>query len=323
MPTEVSSCQPFVTTVTRFLPPISPKSQLTISLNHKYCRGKKKMMINKKKLIPIVVFILASLSIFRFLKTTTSISSTRFSTLPATLLDTCNSSSPTCRKVHSAATANRSSSRSASSTNSSILTAKEMKLLLDLISRRSPCNVLVFGLEPQYLQLSKINAGGITIFLEDDPNKISTISSNSNNTRIYKVEHQIPAREAYEQLKNARLDAACMPTVELEFSTCKLALKKLPREVYEHKWDVVVVDGPSSDNPEAPGRMAAIYTASIIARAGNITDVVVHDVNRSIEKWYSWEFLCYENLVSSKGKLWDFRIVGKQNSTKFCPIKQL
>ncbi|KAK6924675.1 Polysaccharide biosynthesis domain [Dillenia turbinata] len=72
--------------------------------------------------------------------------------------------------------------------------------------------------EPQYLQLSEVNAGGITILLKDDPNRMSTISSNSNNTRIYKVEHQIPAREAYKQPKHAQQDAACTPAMELEFS---------------------------------------------------------------------------------------------------------
>ena len=40
----------------------------------------------------------------------------------------------------------------------------------------------------------------------------------------------------------------------------------------------------SGHSPEAPGRMGAIYTASMIARAGNATDVMVHDVDRKIEK---------------------------------------
>lgn len=98
-------------------------------------------------------------------------------------------------------------------------------------------------------------------------------------------------------------------------------LTDLPREVYEVKWDVVVVDGPRGDSPQAPGRMATIYTAAIMAREGNTTDVVVHDTDRMIEKWYSWEFLCDENLISSKGKLWIFRIRNEKNSTRFCPDK--
>lgn len=88
--------------------------------------------------------------------------------------------------------------------------------------------------------------------------------------------------------------------------------------MYETEWDVVVVDGPDGDAPEAPGRMATIYTAGLLARAGNATDVVVHDVHRTIEKWFSWEFLCEKNLISAKGRLWNFRIPGESNSTRFC-----
>lgn len=81
------------------------------------------------------------------------------------------------------------------------------------------------------------------------------------------------------------------------------------------------MDGPSGDTPEAPGRMATIYSASIIARFGNTTDVVIHDVHRMIKRWFSWNFLCEENLVSSKGKLWVFRIKGQLSSTTFCTTK--
>ncbi|MBA0578335.1 hypothetical protein Gorai_020621 [Gossypium raimondii] len=64
--------------------------------------------------------------------------------------------------------------------------------------------------------------------------------------------------------------------------------------------------------------MSTIYTASILARSGKTTDVVVHDVHRTIEKWFSWEFLCEENLVSAKGRFWNFRISNQSNDTRFC-----
>lgn len=126
-------------------------------------------------------------------------------------------------------------------------------------------------------------------------------------------------KEAYELLRYARENSSCAPSSKrVRNSTCKLALTNLPEEVYKQKWDVIVVDGPSGDSLEAPGRMAAIYTAAIMARSGNLTDVFVHDVNRTVEKWFSWEFLCEENLVSSKGRFWNFRITSSSNSTKFC-----
>jgi len=200
------------------------------------------------------------------------------------------------------------------------ITKKEYRFLSTIISQRVPCNILIFGWEPQYRRLAKMNAAGSTVFLEDHPERVRMRKLNS--TTVYKVNYDVPAKEAFELLKHAREEIDCAPNSgPVETSACKLALTNLPNMVYGHNWDVILVDGPSSDKPEAPGRMAAIYTASIMARAGNITtNVVVHDVDRMIEKWFSWEFLCEENLVSSKGRYWNFRIQdGMQStSTRFC-----
>ncbi|KAK8268083.1 hypothetical protein V6Z11_D11G043100 [Gossypium hirsutum] len=176
----------------------------------------------------------------------------------------------------------------------------------------------------EFMVLSKLVTRGITVFLEDDPLKISEIKADFNGTRIYNVKYQIAAKKAYNLLKHARKNPACSPTINLlNQSSCKLALRNLPEEVYKLKWDVVVVDGPIGDTPEAPGRMPTIYTAGMLARTDGIgkktTDVVVHDVHRTIEKWFSWEFFCEQNLVSARGKLWVFRIpVHQSNSTSFC-----
>ena len=64
----------------------------------------------------------------------------------------------------------------------------------------------------------------------------------------------------------------------LQNSSCKLALKNLLQEAFELKWN--------GHSPEAPGRMRAIYTASTIARARTAADVLVHDVDRTIEKYF-------------------------------------
>lgn len=278
------------------------------------------MTIPIKKLLPILLLILSGFSIMRFLLiTTTTSSSPRLPTLSSILQYTCPY--PTCNKVQSQAPGS-SSNPPKTSANANALTEKEFLLLSTLIARKAPCNLLIFGLEHQHLNLSRINAGGTTIFLEDDINKLSTIKADSNSTRMFKVEYQTSGKEAYKLLKHARQNPACKPgSGPLQVSKCRLALKNLPPEVYQQKWDVVLVDGPNGEAPKAPGRMAAIYTASVLARAGNTTDVVVHDVHRMIEKWFSWEFLCNENLVSSKGKLWIFRIRGHLNSPTFCSAR--
>ncbi|MBA0578334.1 hypothetical protein Gorai_020621 [Gossypium raimondii] len=158
-----------------------------------------------------------------------------------------------------------------------------------------------------------------SLFFSKTGYKISLNKADSNGTRVYKVKYQVPAKKAYKLLKHARENPVCAPSTSLlQQSSCKLALRNLPQEVYQLKWDVVVVDGPIGDAPEAPGRMSTIYTASILARSGKTTDVVVHDVHRTIEKWFSWEFLCEENLVSAKGRFWNFRISNQSNDTRFC-----
>nr|XP_004236364.1 probable methyltransferase At1g27930 [Solanum lycopersicum] len=287
----------------------SPKTRLKKTLLHKYCIA---MRFTKRNIIPLLVFILSFASILRLVKISviTSYSSPIFSAL--SLVE--HSHNP--------------------------LAEKEINFLYDLVSRKSPCNILVFGLETRYSsQISTINRGGFTVFLEDNPAKIKLYNSTSNadSTRIHRVEYQTVARDAYKILKHARqnqkdcyISATARPSsskhdVHSNSSRkCKFMslVTNVPKEVYEVKWDLVIVDGPEGDKPESPGRMAAIYIAGVLARRSknkNGTHVLVHDVDRMIEKWFSWEFLCDTNLFSSKGKFWDFNILIKPNATTFCP----
>ncbi|XP_050223886.1 glucuronoxylan 4-O-methyltransferase 1 [Mercurialis annua] len=323
MPPELPHYCSFSTPLVRFSPPSSPETDPISPVICKSFKGNKTMKIPGRKLIPLLVFILSTISILRLLRiaTTTNPSHSPLPTLPPNMQPACSFSSPKCSNV-SSNVPNSSLAQQNTSTTATVLTKKEFELLSNLVKRKSPCNLLFFGLEAQYLKLSSINSGGITVFLEDDPDKINSVRAKTNSTHIYKVDYHEPAKKAYQLLKHARKTRACVPrSARLQNSTCKLALRHLPEEVYKQRWDIVVVDGPSGHSPEAPGRMAAIYTASVIARAGNTTEVLVHDVDRTIEKWFSWEFLCEENLVSSKGNLWNFKITGNPNSTKFCMHK--
>lgn len=221
----------------------------------------RRMKFHGKKLLPLLVLVLSCLSILRLLKIAMIAS---HSSAPECSLECSNFLSNATPEVDSESGGRHEPTPAATAANATLLTPKEFMVLSKLVTRKAPCNLLVFGLQSQYYNLSSINAGGITVFLEDDP-----------------------------------------------------------EEVYKLKWDVVVVDGPIGDTPEAPGRMPTIYTAGMLARTDGIgkktTDVVVHDVHRTIEKWFSWEFFCEQNLVSARGKLWVFRIpVHQSNSTSFC-----
>lgn len=299
MPPEVPNstlCTP------KTCPSALPRSQNLPQIRKQSPLRRMKVAFTTKKFIHTFVFALACLSIFRLLRLAiSSYSSSQTSTWPNILEFSYQRDSFLPSNLRP-------------------ITKKEYRFLSSIISQRVPCNLLVFGWEPQYRHLAKMNAAGSTVFLEDRPERVRLRKLNS--TTVYKVYHDAPAKKAFELLKHARGEIACAPNSgPVETSPCKLALTTMPDMVYGQNWDVIIVDGPSSDEPEAPGRMAAIYTASIMARAGNITtNVIVHDVDRMIEKWFSWEFLCEENLVSSKGRYWNFRILGgmQSNSSSFC-----
>lgn len=317
MPPEVPLSSTLATPLIRYSPPAPSEVEGNQTFKHKSLRGTRKMKFSIRKLIPVFVLVLASISILRFIRIVITTSSPHpLPALPPHVQHACTSPL-SCSKVLTGIAGNSTSTPPAYTTS---LTSKEFRLLSNLVKQRRPCNLLIFGLEPQYLSLSSINAGGTTIILEDDPNKFTNYRTEiASSTQIYKVQYNVPAKEAYELLKHARRSSTCAPGAALlRLSKCRLALTGLPQEVYKTKWDLVVVDGPSGSDPEAPGRMGAIYSASILARAGNSTDVVVHDVHRTIERWFSWEFLCEENLVSSKGKLWNFRILGHTDPARFC-----
>lgn len=324
MPPDVLHFRPLLSPLVQFSPQLTTRAQENQPCVHKYLQGMKGVNLTKKKLIPIIVLILSIISILRLqsLNVKTSPFSTGISVLSLPPQHNCSPPFPTCNKMASHAPGSSDQPTKPPNTITT-LTEKEFKVLSDLIALKSPCNLLIFGFQPQYLILSSINAAGSTIFLDDNPDKISNVVINSNNTQIYSLEYNMPAKTAYKLLKHTRQNPAeCVPNPRfLQKSKCKLALKNLPSQVYEKKWDVMVVDGPSGDSPESQGRMGSIYTASVLARAGNTSDVVVHDVDRIIEKWFSWEFLCDENLLYSKGKLWHFRIRGHSNSTRFCPAE--
>lgn len=277
------------------------------------------MGVTNKKLIATLVFVLITISLLRLLWITIRTTSTSMplASTPPALVNAC-SSPHVCNKTKQHR--QRPSSQPPAFSNASALTDKEYHLLSHLISHRAPCNILVFGLEHQYLAVaSLLNAGGTTFFLEDDPNKLWIANTNSKNIQVKEVRYKTSAKEAYKLLKHARTNPGCAPNSGLhDMPRCKLALTELPEEVYKLNWDVVIVDGPSGEGSESPGRMAVIYTASVLARRGNMTNVMVHDVDRMIEKWFSWEFLCDENLVSSKGRFWNFHIAKEVNSTRFC-----
>jgi uncharacterized protein (TIGR01627 family) len=189
----------------------------------------------------------------------------------------------------------------------------EISVTFDVLKTRSPCNFLVFGLGFDSLMWTSLNPHGTTLFLEEDPKWVQTIVKNTPTLNAHTVQYLTQLKEADSLLKTYRSEPLCSPRKAYLRGTykCRLALTGLPDEVYDKEWDLIMIDAPRGYFPEAPGRMAAIFSAAVMARerkGSGVTHVFLHDVNRRVEKMFAEEFLCRKYLVKAVGRLWHFEI---------------
>ncbi|CAJ1938808.1 unnamed protein product [Sphenostylis stenocarpa] len=198
----------------------------------------------------------------------------------------------------------------------------EISVTFDVLQAlHRPANFLVFGLGHDSLMWASLNAGGTTIFLEEDPKWVQTVLKDAPNLRAHTVQYRTQLREADQLLSSYRSEPACSPaTATLRGNDrCKLALHNLPNEVYSTEWDLIMIDAPKGYFAEAPGRMAAIFSAAVMARdrkSSGVTHVFLHDVDRKVEKAYAEEFLCRKQLVKGVGRLWHFEIPPRTNLSR-------
>ncbi|WVZ16385.1 hypothetical protein V8G54_009367 [Vigna mungo] len=126
----------------------------------------------------------------------------------------------------------------------------------------------------------------------------ATVLKDAPLLRAHTVHYRTKLREADQFLSSYRSEPACSPiTARLRGNErCKLTLQNLPDEGYF---------------AEAPGRMAAICSAAVMARdrkGSGMTHVFLHDVDRKVEKVYAEEFHCRTQLMKGVGRLWRFEI---------------
>tara|TARA_R110000824_G_scaffold119884_2_gene274323 strand:- start:156 stop:710 length:555 start_codon:yes stop_codon:yes gene_type:complete len=148
------------------------------------------------------------------------------------------------------------------------------------LDRLSPCNFLVFGLGHDAYVWDEINAGGRTVFLEDDEEWISNFED--SGLEVYPVNYNTKAAD-YEKIG---------------FDESKLRMD-LPKDITDVSWDMIFVDGPLGHNPprpyKGPGRMKSIYAAYNLLKNNGIC--IMDDMGRLIESKYAYHFFGKENLL--------------------------
>lgn len=204
----------------------------------------------------------------------------------------------------------------------------EIRVTFDVLrSLGRPSNFLVFGLGHDSLMWEAINPGGTTLFLEEDPKWVQTVLKDAPHLQAHTVHYRTHLKEADRLLSWYRTEPTCSPERAYlrDNDKCKLALHNLPENVYDREWDLIMIDAPRGYFAEAPGRMAAIFSAAVMARnrkGSGVTHVFLHDVDRKVEKVYAEEFLCRKYRVDAVGRLWHFKIPSATNEThhssRFC-----
>lgn len=163
------------------------------------------------------------------------------------------------------------------------LCAKQLKVISTTVKGRAPCKLLIFGLGNDSLFWSKLNRGGVTIFLEDNKNWFQKITKRSKSLTAFLINYNTQRSDWKMLLESPSL---------LEMV--------LPDNVEKEEWDVVLVDAPMGWSDQTPGRMKSIFIASRLVK--NSGDVFVHDCDREVEDIYCNNFLKKENLkIEKKG----------------------
>lgn len=168
-----------------------------------------------------------------------------------------------------------------------------------LVTRKRPSNLLVFGVGHDSALWHEMNAGGRTVFLEDNREWLKLVKKQFPTFEMYLVEYPVQGKASKERsLQVARNYSLtrCRFHHTVYRSECILTVG-LPKEIWYVDWDVIMVDAPSSLGAT---RMSSIYTAALLARnraQPGPVDIFVHDMHRIIEQEFSKEYLCNDNLV--------------------------
>jgi len=168
--------------------------------------------------------------------------------------------------------------------NQFLTSGRQVNIIVQALRRRGPCRLLIFGFGNDSPFYHEINAGGCTVFLEDDPRWFNSITAKYPQLEAHRISYRTRRGEWRRYLENPNLYAT-----------------ELPPDVSATKWDIIFVDAPAGFTDDQPGRMDSIRLgATLIEPQG---DVFVHDCEREVERACSTHFLKTGNLKEEVGNL--------------------
>ncbi len=153
----------------------------------------------------------------------------------------------------------------------------EYEYIYNLITKLSPCNILIFGLGNDSRLWTTINKG-FTLFIEDNQFWIDKIKPLLNgNFEIYDYKYNTLVKNWINYLSNDNI---------LDILKMKFSNQTRNEVVYNTKWDIVLIDAPLGCSDDSCGRMIPISTTYSL----NKKYILVHDCNRIVENIYTRVF---------------------------------
>ena len=141
------------------------------------------------------------------------------------------------------------------------LSPEQLKVISTTIRSKAPCKLLVFGLGNDSVFWSRLNRGGITIFLEDSQDWLQRFTNRSPEITAFLVNYNTQRKDWKMFLEHPSL---------LDMTLCD--------DVEQEEWDVILVDAPTGRNDQTLGRMKTIFLSSRLINTSD--DVFVHHSDR-------------------------------------------